>query len=122
MIFHSCPHIIDLDLIIPYEQTLLCHLCVCTIQQAFGFKCNSRSVVFRLLLLLLFSSLFGFVWVGGVIGIVIVAPMANAFMGEHPKGSVGKRITILSINGSGVHGLILATILHKLEAKLQVKS
>jgi uncharacterized protein related to proFAR isomerase len=41
-------------------------------------------------------------------------------MGEHPKGSVGKMTTIISINGGGVHGLILATILHELEAKLQV--
>jgi hypothetical protein len=50
--------------------------------------------------------------------VTIVAPMANVFMGEHPKGSVGKRIIIISINGGGVHGLIVATILHELEAKL----
>ncbi len=57
-------------------------------------------------------------WVGGVFGIVVVAPMANVVMGEHPKGSVGKMITILSISGGGMHGLILTIIFHKLEAKL----
>lgn len=74
---------------------------------------------------LLFSACccwFGFVRVGGLIGVAVVAPMASAFMGERPKGSAGKRITILSIDGGGVRGLIPATILHELEAKLQVKS
>ncbi len=66
------------------------------------------------------SSLFNFVWVKGVIGIVVTVPMVNVFIQEHPKGSVGKRIIILSINGGGVHGLILVTILHEHEAKLQV--
>lgn len=40
-------------------------------------------------------------------------------MGEQSKGSVGKRITVLSIDGGGVRGLIPATILEELEAKLQ---
>jgi predicted acylesterase/phospholipase RssA len=45
--------------------------------------------------------------------------MPTDFMGEQSKGSVGKRITILSIDGGGVRGLIPATILEELEAKLQ---
>jgi patatin-like phospholipase/acyl hydrolase len=47
--------------------------------------------------------------------------MPTDFMGEQSKGSVGKRITILSIDGGGVRGLIPATILEELEAKLQVR-
>lgn len=41
-------------------------------------------------------------------------------MGQKPKGRVGKRVTILSLDGGGVRGLIPATILAELEAKLQV--
>lgn len=41
-------------------------------------------------------------------------------MGERAKGRVGKRVTILSVDGGGVRGLIPATILAELEAKLQV--
>jgi hypothetical protein len=92
-------------------------LCVHNLQ-AFGFKCNSRLLFFACCCYS--SSLFGFVWVKGVIRVVVVTPMVNVFMGEHPKGSVGKMTTIISINGGGVHGLILATILHELEAKFQV--
>ncbi len=47
--------------------------------------------------------------------------MPTDFMGEQSKGSVGKRITVLSIDGGGVRGLIPATILEELEAKLQVR-
>jgi hypothetical protein len=45
--------------------------------------------------------------------------MPTAFMGEQAKGNRGKRLTILSIDGGGVHGLIPATILADLEGKLQ---
>jgi patatin-like phospholipase/acyl hydrolase len=45
----------------------------------------------------------------------------GGFMGEKPKGRVGKRVTILSVDGGGVRGLIPATILAELEAKLQVR-
>ncbi len=41
-------------------------------------------------------------------------------MVEQPKGNRGKRLTILSIDGGGVRGLIPATILAELEGKLQV--
>jgi patatin-like phospholipase/acyl hydrolase len=41
-------------------------------------------------------------------------------MGEQAKGNRGKRLTILSIDGGGVRGLIPATILADLEGKLQV--
>lgn len=37
-----------------------------------------------------------------------------------PSGERGKRVTILSIDGGGVRGIIPATILHELEACLQV--
>lgn len=43
-----------------------------------------------------------------------------AFMQEGPKGCAGKRVTILSVDGGGVRGLIPATILAELEGKLQV--
>ncbi len=46
--------------------------------------------------------------------------MPTAFMGEQAKGNRGKRLTILSIDGGGVRGLIPATILADLEGKLQV--
>lgn len=42
-------------------------------------------------------------------------------MGQQAKGRVGKRVTILSLDGGGVRGLIPATILAELEAKLQVR-
>jgi hypothetical protein len=45
--------------------------------------------------------------------------MPTAFMGEQAKGNRGKRLTILSIDGGGVRGLIPATILADLEGKLQ---
>ncbi len=47
---------------------------------------------------------------------------SSAFMSVKPKGIPGKRLTILSIDGGGVRGLIPATILAELEAKLQVTS
>lgn len=46
--------------------------------------------------------------------------MPMGFMGQQAKGQVGKRITILSVDGGGVRGLIPATILAELEGKLQV--
>lgn len=46
--------------------------------------------------------------------------MPMGFMGQQAKGHVGKRITILSVDGGGVRGLIPATILAELEGKLQV--
>ncbi|CAK9215131.1 unnamed protein product [Sphagnum troendelagicum] len=45
--------------------------------------------------------------------------MPTDFMVEQPKGNRGKRLTILSIDGGGVRGLIPATILAELEGKLQ---
>ena len=39
-----------------------------------------------------------------------------------PSGDEGKRITILSIDGGGVRGVIPSTILEQLEAFLQVHS
>jgi hypothetical protein len=45
--------------------------------------------------------------------------MPTDFMVEQPKGNRGKRLTILSIDGGGVRGLISATILAELEGKLQ---
>jgi patatin-like phospholipase/acyl hydrolase len=44
---------------------------------------------------------------------------SSDFMSVKPKGIPGKRLTILSIDGGGVRGLIPATILAELEAKLQ---
>jgi patatin-like phospholipase/acyl hydrolase len=38
-----------------------------------------------------------------------------------PKGKKGKRLTILSIDGGGVRGIIPARILEELERYLQVK-
>jgi hypothetical protein len=52
---------------------------------------------------------------------VIVREMPIEYAGEEPKGNRGKRLTILSIDGGGVRGLIPATILEDLEGKLQVK-
>jgi hypothetical protein len=118
----ASPRITDPDLVVPSENNLYCAISVCS---RLCKLLDSGVVVIELL----FSAcccccccLFGFVWVGGLIGVAVVAPMASAFMGERPKGSAGKRITILSIDGGGVRGLIPATILHELEAKLQVKS
>lgn len=39
-----------------------------------------------------------------------------------PSGNRGRRVTILSIDGGGVRGIIPATILEHLEAYLQVRS
>jgi len=50
---------------------------------------------------------------------VLLAAMPD-FLGEKPKGTPGKHITILSIDGGGVRGLIPATILAELEGRLQV--
>jgi hypothetical protein len=114
----ASPRITDPDLVVPSENNLYCAISVCSRL----CKLLDWGVV---VLDLLFSACccwFGFVRVGGLIGVAVVAPMASAFMGERPKGSAGKRITILSIDGGGVRGLIPATILHELEAKLQVKS
>jgi hypothetical protein len=44
------------------------------------------------------------------------------YMGERPGGQMGKHVTILSVEGGGVRGLIPATILAELEAKLQVRA
>jgi patatin-like phospholipase/acyl hydrolase len=44
----------------------------------------------------------------------------HGFMKEKPRGSTGRRLTILSIDGGGVRGLIPATILTELEGRLQV--
>jgi predicted acylesterase/phospholipase RssA len=49
---------------------------------------------------------------------VLLAAMPD-FLGEKPKGTPGKHITILSIDGGGVRGLIPATILAELEGRLQ---
>jgi patatin-like phospholipase/acyl hydrolase len=43
----------------------------------------------------------------------------HGFMHEKPRGSIGRRLTILSIDGGGVRGLIPATILTELEGRLQ---
>jgi patatin-like phospholipase/acyl hydrolase len=43
----------------------------------------------------------------------------HGFMKEKPRGSTGRRLTILSIDGGGVRGLIPATILTELEGRLQ---
>jgi patatin-like phospholipase/acyl hydrolase len=45
--------------------------------------------------------------------------MLEAFQKENPKGTLGKRITILSIDGGGVRGLVPLVILIELEAILQ---
>jgi patatin-like phospholipase/acyl hydrolase len=47
--------------------------------------------------------------------------MAENFKAAQPKGSTGKRLTILSIDGGGVRGIIPAVQLTELEKKLQVK-
>jgi patatin-like phospholipase/acyl hydrolase len=47
--------------------------------------------------------------------------MAQKFKAAQPKGSTGKRLTILSIDGGGVRGIIPAVQLTELEKKLQVK-
>lgn len=44
------------------------------------------------------------------------------FVTTEPTGSWGRRITILSIDGGGVRGVIPSTILEELEACLQVHS
>ncbi|CAK9272549.1 unnamed protein product [Sphagnum jensenii] len=45
--------------------------------------------------------------------------MAENFKAAQPKGSTGKRLTILSIDGGGVRGIIPAVQLAELEKKLQ---
>ncbi|KAH9566754.1 hypothetical protein CY35_04G145400 [Sphagnum magellanicum] len=45
--------------------------------------------------------------------------MAENFKAAQPKGSTGKRLTILSIDGGGVRGIIPAVQLTELEKKLQ---
>jgi hypothetical protein len=47
--------------------------------------------------------------------------MAENFKAAQPNGSTGKRLTILSIDGGGVRGIIPAVQLTELENKLQVK-
>jgi hypothetical protein len=47
--------------------------------------------------------------------------MAEKFKAAQPKGSTGKRLTILSIDGGGVRGIIPTIQLIELENKLQVK-
>jgi patatin-like phospholipase/acyl hydrolase len=47
--------------------------------------------------------------------------MAQKFKAGEPKGSTGKRLKILSIDGGGVRGIIPAVQLTELENKLQVK-
>jgi len=47
--------------------------------------------------------------------------MAENFKAAQPEGSTGKRLTILSIDGGGVRGIIPAVQLTELEKKLQVK-
>jgi patatin-like phospholipase/acyl hydrolase len=47
--------------------------------------------------------------------------MAKNFMAAQPKGSTGKRLTILSIDGGGVRGIIPGVQLNELEKQLQVK-
>lgn len=46
--------------------------------------------------------------------------MSTKFESENPTGERGRRITILSIDGGGVRGIIPATILEELETCLQV--
>jgi patatin-like phospholipase/acyl hydrolase len=48
--------------------------------------------------------------------------MLEAFQKENPKGTLGKRITILSIDGGGVRGLVPLVILIELEAILQASN
>jgi patatin-like phospholipase/acyl hydrolase len=45
--------------------------------------------------------------------------MLEGFAKEKPKGTLGKRITILSIDGGGVRGLVPLVILIELEGILQ---
>jgi patatin-like phospholipase/acyl hydrolase len=47
--------------------------------------------------------------------------MAENFKAAQPEGSTGNRLTILSIDGGGVRGIIPAVQLTELEKKLQVK-
>lgn len=48
--------------------------------------------------------------------------MAERYEVTEPSGDRGRRVTILSIDGGGVRGIIPATILEQLEAYLQVCS
>jgi patatin-like phospholipase/acyl hydrolase len=45
--------------------------------------------------------------------------MAENFKAAQPKGSTGKRLTILSIDGGGVRGIIPGVQLNELEKQLQ---
>jgi hypothetical protein len=47
--------------------------------------------------------------------------MAENFKAAQPKGSTGKRLTILRIDGGGVRGIIPAVQLTELEKQLKVK-
>jgi patatin-like phospholipase/acyl hydrolase len=48
--------------------------------------------------------------------------MLGGFAKENPKGTLGKRITILSIDGGGVRGLVPLVILIELEGILQASN
>jgi patatin-like phospholipase/acyl hydrolase len=48
--------------------------------------------------------------------------MLGEFGKENPKGTLGKRITILSIDGGGVRGLVPLVILIELERILQASN
>ena len=46
--------------------------------------------------------------------------MSNVFMALPPAKKQGRVLTVLSIDGGGIRGIIPATILARLEAQLQV--
>ena len=48
--------------------------------------------------------------------------MPGTYQASEPSGDRGRRITILSIDGGGVRGLIPSSILEQLESYLQVHS
>ncbi|CAK9861201.1 unnamed protein product [Sphagnum jensenii] len=52
----------------------------------------------------------------------VAAAMLEKFAKENPKGTPGKRITILSIDGGGVRGLVPLVILIELERILQASN
>lgn len=56
------------------------------------------------------------VWVQSL-GRVAIMP---GFVAHRPAGQFGKLLTILSVDGGGVRGLISATVLAELEGQLQV--
>lgn len=47
--------------------------------------------------------------------------MASKYQATEPAGDRGRRVTILSIDGGGVRGVIPSTILEELEQNLQVR-